>query len=276
MFNSQLWAGSRAALLEGSGRIALQQFNNLTGPLQAQAGTARLDAGVFQGNWRPGITFGERVTAARVVACVQPKGLLVEDRSGKAKLLGNSEAPRPRPGPTEFRSGFEQGEPAPEAGAVQAEGGGLRSVSGLVCAPAPGQGRDGSVAVRLAGHADDAGHSYVYCRLFRTTVVVHPDTVLTYWIKPMNAVSRKSGLDLLFDDGSTLRDSGATDTEHRGAHPGTDRGEVGQWRQIVVPLGHKAGEAITTIMLAFDGRPGGGPFEVMVDDVEITRRAPPR
>jgi hypothetical protein len=202
-------------------------------------------------------------------------GLLVDDATRRARRIANSEPPKPRPGPTSFRSGFEVGEPTPESNAVQVEGGGLRAVSGLACAAAPGQGRNGRTAVRMSGHADDPVHSFVYCRLFRTTVVIHPDTVLSYWVKPMNAVSRKSGLDLLFDDGSTLRDSGASDTEHRGAHPGTDRGEVGEWRQVVVPLGHKAGDAITTVMLAFDGRPGGGPFEVLVDEVEIKRGGVP-
>ncbi len=271
--NTQLWAGSRMARLEGKGRVTLQQFNNLTGPIEVAQGTARFDLGVFQGNWRPAISLGEDVGAARVVGCIQSKGLLIEDRTGKARRIANSDPPKPRPGPTEFRSGFETADPAPEADAVQDQGGGIRSVSGLSCRPAPGMGRNGSVAMRLSGNADDPAHSFVYCRLFRSEVIVQPDTVLSYWIKPMNGLSRKSGLDLLFDDGTTLRDSGASDTERRGAHPGTDRGEVGEWRQIVVPLGHKAGDAITTIMLAFDGRPGGGSFEVLVDDVEVRRRS---
>ncbi len=274
LMNTQLWAGSKMSTLEGSGRVSLQQFNNLTGPIAIERGTARLDLGVFQGNWRPAISLGAQVAGARVVACIQGKGLLVQDRSARAKLVANSEPPKPRPGPTEFKSGFESGDPEPFADLVQIEGGGIRSVSGLACRVSQGIGREGSAAISLSGNADDAGHSYVYCRLFEASVIVHPDTVLSYWIKPMNAVSRKAGPDLLFDDGTTLRDSGATDTERRGAHPGTDRGEVGEWRQIVVPLGHKAGDAITTIMLAFDGRPGGGPFEVLVDDVRIGRRAP--
>jgi len=276
LFNSQLWAGDRMARLQGPGRVVLQQLNNLTGPAEIQAGTFRLDSAFLQGNWLPAITLGKAVKSARIVCCVQAKGLVVDDASGRVKLIANSEPPKPRPGPTSFSSGFETGQPAPEIDTVEEAGGGLRSVSSLSCRIAPGEGREGSNAILLSGNADDPAHSFVYCRLFRVNVVVHPDSVLSYWIKPLNDVSRKSGLDLLFDDGTTLRDSGATDTQRRGAHPGTERGVVGQWEHVVVPLGHKAGDAVTTIMLAFDGRPGGGPFKVLVDDIEITRRSPGR
>ncbi len=273
LFNSQIWAPGTMAVLDGPGKVVLQQFNNLTGPVRASAAKVLLHAGCFQGAWQPAVTLGGGPTDSQVIACLQPKGFIVAGAASDTLQTGNSPLPKVRPGPTTFGSTLAPGQPRPDVDALQEQGGGQRAVSGLQCRVAEGAGHDGAAAIRYAGNADNPDHSYSYCRLFTTKVIVHPDTVLSYWMKPSNALSRKTALDLLFDDGGTLRDSGAADTTGRGAHPGTDRGTVGQWEHIVVPLGHKAGDAVTTIMAAFDGRPGGGPFETLFSDIRLYRQS---
>jgi hypothetical protein len=276
LYNTQIWAPGSLALLQGPGKVTLEQFNDCTGPARAEAGAMRLHAGLFQGSWQPAVTLTRGTRGSDLVGCLQAKGFTVADATGKAVTLGCSPAPKPRSGPTSFSSGMEPGDPEPIRNTAQEQAGGMANVSHPSCAPVAGVGRGGSTAVRFAGHADNPEHSYAYAKLFTTHVVVHPDTVLTYWMKASNALSRKTGIDMLFDDGSTLRESGGTDTLHRGVHPGTDRGTVGEWERIVVPMGHKAGDAITVIMFAFDGRPGGGPYETLVDDVKIERTSQAR
>jgi len=97
--------------------------------------------------------------------------------------------------------------------------------------------------------------------------------VLTYWLRPTGERGRAVGIDLLFTDGSTLRDSGARTDDGAGVHPGTPKGTVGQWTKVAIPLGSFcAGKAIAEILFAYDSRGGGGAFEAFVDDVAIERR----
>ena len=129
-------------------------------------------------------------------------------------------------------------------------------------------------AVRLAGF-DDPAYSFVYQTLFKQPVFVMPDTVLTYWFKPLNESGRGTGIDLLFADGKTLRQSGSVDRDGISTFPGVKRGRLDAWTQITVPLGKFAGNTIVTVMAAYDTRKGGGRFESLFDDLRIAPELSP-
>ena len=271
LHNSQLWAGSVSAILRGPGHVLLQQMNTLTGPVHVEAGRATLENVHFASDWRPQVRLAPACKGARIVGCIGPDLLRLEAPPAvPLTALGNALSLPPPEGPAELRTGWEPGEPRAPDDTVAATGGGLRSVSGGTCRPVAGQGRDGGHALRIAGNADEREHSFVYYRVAEGPVVVHADTVLTYWLKPSNALSRHVGVDLLLSDGSTLRDRGVTDTDGVVAHPGSERGVVDEWKRIEVPIGrHLAGATIAGVLLAFDARPGFGPFEALVDDLAI-------
>ena len=126
----------------------------------------------------------------------------------------------------------------------------------------------------LQGVSEDPAYSFVYHAVSDTPVAVMPDTALTYWIKPLNENGRSTGLDLVFTDGRTLRESNTADSEGHSTFPGIKKGAVGEWTKIEVPLGKFAGKAIATVMAAYDTRQGGGAFEVLFDDVRIAPELP--
>jgi hypothetical protein len=208
---------------------------------------------------------------ARLIGNLGPDLFRVENEAANAlEALGNSAGLPATPGNYEFATGWEDGDPPSVDDTVVTVGGGLSNVSGLTCHPQEGDVHGGTRALRVAGVADDPAYSYVYYRVFDTQLSVAPDSVLSYWLKPLNARGRCVGVDLVFSDGSTLRDSGARDIQGVATHPGNERGVVGEWRWIVVPIGATcARRTLTAILFAYDSRAGGGPFEALVDDLRL-------
>jgi hypothetical protein len=272
-FNTQVWAGRRTALLEGTGRVRLEQFNTTTGPVEVKGGSADLVNGVFQRRLEPHVAFSGKASG-RVTGTVFLRGALrVEGDAQDVKAEWNSVAPAQLLDaggkPTVLASGFEAGEPEAVADTV-ARGGGRRGVSGNRCgAVERGDAHGGKRAVLLSGVSDDPAYSFVYQAVFQGPVFVLPDTVLTYWFKPLDENGRGTGLDLTFAEGRPLRERGATDAGGTGTFPGTKRGKVGEWTKITVPLGDFAGNTVTEVMAAYDTRRGGGRFEALFDDVRI-------
>ena len=130
--------------------------------------------------------------------------------------------------------------------------------------------RAGARALRVTGNAEDPSYSYVYFAVFEETLGVAPDSVLSYWIRPANERGQCVGIDLRFTDGTTLRDSGGKTADGQALHPGNTRGVIGEWTQVVIPIGRfAAGKAIEAILFAYDSRAAGGPFEAFIDDVKL-------
>ena len=146
----------------------------------------------------------------------------------------------------------------------------------MTCGPVAGAGRNGGTALRLAGRADDASYSFVYARILNGPIGVRGDSVLSYWLKPENERAQASCVDLVFSDGSTLRDSSSHTAGGTPARATGGLAKVGQWQHIEVPLGSEhAGKVIDTVMLAYDSRSGGGDFAVLLDDLSITSEVAP-
>ena len=48
---------------------------------------------------------------------------------------------------------------------------------------------------------------------------------------------------------------------------------MGKWTKVTMRLGSfLAGKTIAAVLVAYDSRSGGGPFEALVDDLTIDRR----
>jgi hypothetical protein len=146
----------------------------------------------------------------------------------------------------------------------------ISGISKWSCHPGETEGHSGTHSLRMLGTVDDPSHAYVYFKIFDCPIAVYPDTVLSYWMKPLTAGSRYSGIDLTFADGTDLRSSEVRDSDGGGVHPANGRGVVGEWKQIKIPLGrYRAGSTITSIMFGYDSRPASGSFETLFDDLEI-------
>ena len=72
-------------------------------------------------------------------------------------------------------------------------------------------------------------------------------------------------------DGTTLRDSGATDLQGVSMHPGAERGTVNAWTRIQSRIGQwLAGKTIDRILVTYDYGPQTGDFRAFIDDLEVS------
>ena len=279
-YNTQIWAGPCTAKLEG-GAVRLEQFNTVSGPIEAQGGSLEVVNGVFHRSLPAHVTVGE-AAQGEVVGTVSLQGALrVTDESKQMTAFANSFSLRPAVidaagKAIELASGFEPGEPEAVRDTVATPGGGIRQMSDNRCGAVEREdAHSGKHAVLLSGVPDEKEHSFVYQVMLAQPVFVMPDTVLTYWFKPLNENGRSTGIDLHFADGKTLRQSGLSDTDGVSTFPGIKRGRLGEWTKVTVPLGKFAGNTVTTVMAAYDVRQGKGRFESLFDDVRIAPELQP-
>jgi hypothetical protein len=277
-FNTQIWGGRTSGIIGGKGDVLIQGVNTLCGPFILKGGRVTIENAHWTRDLPVHIRVEPGVESARLIANLAPNELKVENRAGdKLYARCNSLAILPVANRFTFKTGFGAGEPQPAANTVAQQGGGIKGVSKPVCSIADTDAHGGKRALRVAGVADDPAYSHVYFKLFEEAVGIAADSVLTYWIRPTNDRGRCVGLDLLFADGSTLRDSQAKTADGQGVHPGNPKGEAGKWTKIAIPLGQThAGKVIAAILVAYDSRAGGGPFEAWIDDVilESAQAAP--
>jgi hypothetical protein len=271
-FTSQMWAGNCSGIFEGSGNILIQQLNTISGGMTCSGGSFRLENAVFHRDLEPHIAISEGCDKAELIANIAlPGQFRIENAIGeKCYARANSVAQKPSSfEPGRFSTGWEEGDPESPETAVANEGGGRRGVVEESCAPSDAKAHEGNRSLRIVGRAENVEHNYIYFALFEEPLRIYHDSQLRYWFLPVNERGRHISIDILFDDGSTLRDSGTRTVGGVAMHPGTAKGVVGKWRHIIVPLGGHAGKTIRRIMAAYDSRGGTGPFETFVDELEL-------
>ncbi|UVI29765.1 GxGYxYP domain-containing protein [Paenibacillus spongiae] len=176
-----------------------------------------------------------------------------------------------------FYSGFEPGETEPDwldsidpaAGRLNVTGyGGTASPEG---SPRSGeQSLGGNSAFRYAGRDNSSSASFAYFRVFDVDIPVDATTKLSYWFYPEQDLGRHVMVDLIFTDGSTLRDSGAVDQNGIRMHPSTPRGSIGKWNYVRSNIGQWLnGKTIDRILVGFDTGPGTGDYKGYIDDITI-------
>ena len=276
-FNSQFWAGPSTALLNGGGRVVLQQLNTQSGGVRAEGGSLILENAHFARTLSPHVAVGADCSASRVLACLSTGGAVeVENRAAGECVVranGSSYFPAFTRGVTAGAASLLASFDAASAGiledTVAAQGGGIRNMMESGCRMvASADARSGSRVLRLEGKPNGE-YAYVYYELAREPVVVYPDTVLRYWVKPLNESGRQTGLDLTFEKGRPMRDRGLRTTTGEGAHPASGRGQVGEWSQATVLLGEQcAGQVVRSVMCAYDSH-ASQPFAALFDDLEL-------
>jgi hypothetical protein len=195
-----------------------------------------------------------------------------------------------------FATGFESNDAQPtwsntaDSGVYPA--GGISNITGVCCgltgpetATRSGEtAHTGSAALMYSGSAQGASADYAYMKLFDVSgqsLNVGNSTILNYWIYPQssatsNLVSGSNStcvaLDLIFSDGTNLRDSGAVDQNGNRIHPAAQCGHLtlDTWNHVSVNLGAIAnGKAITRIDLGYDQPNSTGGYRGYIDDITI-------
>ncbi|MHA6760716.1 glycosyl hydrolase family 95 catalytic domain-containing protein [Streptacidiphilus sp. PAMC 29251] len=194
-----------------------------------------------------------------------------------------------------FSSGFESSDPAPTwTDSVDTTGGGLNNVAGICCgATGPETGprsgetaHTGSSALMYSGSASGSNpHAYLKVYdLSGSPLAIGATKTLSYWIYPQSSAttpwvaagstnSSCVAVDLIFSDGSTLRDSGAMDQNGHQAHPAQQCGHLtlDAWNHVTVNLGtNNSNKQINRILVGYDQPGGSGGYRGYVDDISIS------
>jgi len=134
----------------------------------------------------------------------------------------------------------------------------------------------GTTALMYSGNDADGSRSFSYNRVFDVHIPVTAGTSLSYWIYPQSGSpnSRYVAVDLIFTDGSSLRDSGAVDQFGVRVHP-EFQGRGSQlkpdaWNEVRSDIGRwAAGKTIAYILVGYDRPDATGQFRGYLDDIRI-------
>ncbi len=129
--------------------------------------------------------------------------------------------------------------------------------------------------IRISGRSEPTpGHTHAtaYFRIATPRWRIETGDRLSYsiWFSPL---APPIGIDLVFDDGSTLRASGVLDQWGRSAHPDSRGGNTpSQWHDVIISLSGRAGAQVDEVLLAYDNGKQPvvyGPFYACLDRIEI-------
>jgi hypothetical protein len=135
--------------------------------------------------------------------------------------------------------------------------------------------RTGTRSLLYSGNDASGSISYSYNKVFDVNIAVSASTKLGYWVHPQQQNGRYVAIDMIFTDGSNLRDSGAVDQWGVRVHPGHQGNgghlAVNAWTQVRSTIGAAvAGKTIDRILFAYDQYPNTGQYRGFVDDLVIT------
>ena len=194
-----------------------------------------------------------------------------------------------------FSTGFESGNPQPTwTNTVDGGGqpaGGIKNVGGVCCGltgPEAGTRKEiahaGSTALMYSGKDNNASSSFAYMKVFDLSgqnVTVGSATTLSYWIYPQSSATSRlvSGsnstcvaIDLIFNDHTNLRDSGAVDQNGIRVHPAyqCNHLKMDSWNLVTVKLGPvKNGKTILRLDVGYDQPANTGGYRGYIDDINI-------
>ncbi|SFE11800.1 Por secretion system C-terminal sorting domain-containing protein [Chitinophaga sp. CF118] len=141
-----------------------------------------------------------------------------------------------------------------------------------ICGTVSGEtSHSGNYSIRVAGQDNAAATaSFYYFRSFDVNIPVTTNTRLSFWTYPTNTLSRYVSVDLIFTDGTALRNTAATDLNGVSMHPGAGRGTVNTWQQTSSYIGNwVSGKTIDRIVIAYDHTQETGNFKTYIDDIII-------
>jgi len=199
-----------------------------------------------------------------------------------------------------FSTGFENSDLQPtwtsSVDVASYPAGGMVNITGVCCGlnepemlvgnGAPLPPHTGSYTLLYSGSGtsnNSADHAYMKVfDLSGQNLVVGPSTSLIYWINPQSAANSYNyasgsnstcvAIDLIFSDGTNLRDSGLLDQNGNRAHPGYQCNHLmlDTWNQVIVNLGSWGnGKTIIRMDVGYDQANVTGGYRGNIDDISI-------
>jgi len=170
------------------------------------------------------------------------------------------------------------------AGGITNVGPILTSLSGPELGVRSENSQSGSDEIMFSGKAQGGAIDCAYMKLFDLSgqnVVISSGMHFSYWIFPQsntnNALATGSNstfvaLDLIFADGTSLRDSGMTDQHGVPVKPTGQAGilVLDTWNYVTVDLTSLAGKTVNRIDFGYNQPNGSGGYRGYVDDIAFT------
>jgi hypothetical protein len=275
--NTTCWPANTSFRVSGSGDVLVQQLNSLCDTGGVDGGRFTLQTANLPVSSVPQLRAGGGAERVRVVACSgQDAGFRsVAPGSVRVERLANA-LPRsvaPLAGETVFSLDWEQAEPGAEM--PEWRPGGMDAVDEASARVEDGIGYEATRGLRVSGRAG-SGHAYAYFGVAETPVAVYPDTVLSYWFRPLNPSGRTAGVDLAFVDGGTLRAGQSMYRSGEAGHPAVPKGTTGEWTRMEIELGrYFSGRVVAGIGVAWDRNGPAETFDLVFDDLRIESRYEP-
>lgn len=191
-------------------------------------------------------------------------------------------------GTIDFYSGLESGQPQltwTNTVDTSSKGGGHSDVTDPILEPASTITRGGSYAIQYQGVANGGSSGRAYMQAFSNDTTLTSSSRLSYWIFPMSPMGAESGasattglnstcvaVDLVFSDGSALRQSGATDQYGNQMHASHECNHLqpDQWNYVTVDLSKLAGKTVNRIDVDYEDPGASGTYGGFVDDITLS------
>jgi hypothetical protein len=172
----------------------------------------------------------------------------------------------------------------PSGGGIAGIGPVVNTVSGPELGVRNENAQSGSNAIMYSGAAKGEASDHAYMKMFdlsKQSITVSSGMHFSYWIFPQS--SRNSGLvtgdnsafvalDLIFSDGSNLRDSGLTNQYGVPINPANQGSalQLDTWNYVTLDLTPLTGKVINRIDLGYSQPNASGGYRGYVDDLSLT------
>lgn len=187
-----------------------------------------------------------------------------------------------------FQSGLETNDPQlnwTNTVDTTSPGGGESDVSNALTELSSTITRGGGFAIQYGGTASGGSSTHAYLQAFSNSTTLTSASRLSYWVYPMSPMGSESGassmtglnstcvaIDLIFTDGTDLRDSGITDQYGNRLHPAHECNhlEPDQWNYVTADLSTLAGKTVSRIDVGYDQPGASGNYGGFIDDIGLS------
>lgn len=264
LYNTQMWVDHPSVISEGGGRFFFEQVNSLSGMVLVEGGNV-VAANVSMDRSRDVQAAVSAGAKGLFLGCADESGEYAVDfaEGAQGRALNCSRdyevdpALCPKTPPVEALIDGVKTKPMENRIAPR---GGRRQFADDSCVLQ--SDADGRPFIRLAGTSLDPSYSFIYYLVWDRPIPVWPRTRLVYKCRAANGQSLNCGIDLVFDDGTVMREHGGRTT--------CPAGKTGEWVEVTFPLNRHLGKTIVGVMLCYDSRNGGGPIQCDFSDIRFT------
>lgn len=165
-------------------------------------------------------------------------------------------------------------------------GGGETDVTSALTESSSTITRGGGYAIQYGGTASGGSATHAYLEAFQPSgITLNSSSRLSYWVYPMTPMGSESGagsmtglnstcvaIDIIFTDGTDLRDSGVTDQYGNQLHPAHECNHLqpDQWNYVTANLSSLSGKIVSRIDVGYD-QPGAiGNYGGYIDDITLS------